>query len=163
MKINLTKKQFCVLAEALEHATVPFALIREKTMDNETYKMYDQKLQQLEALKKDVFAHAKDFGAEEMFEVDRGRKIISDKYYVEHIDSVVGDYADLAAFTTLIGKLALRDVLEQAVPQEINDEYIQTQADKLKEAEEKYAQEFNDNGYNNLYIINMPRKNPLPL
>lgn len=145
MKINVTKKQYKLLMEML------FAgnwLING-------HRLPDERLDDYEQLEQHFLSFFKEFHMDDYIEYDdkhnsyfHTRKFEDEFFGKEYIE----DYDEDTFWEELISRLALRDMVRDYGPEQINTMDDITRLEKKFEYEEKYNREFEENGLEKLII-----------
>ncbi|HZK52740.1 MAG TPA: hypothetical protein VFC84_00850 [Desulfosporosinus sp.] len=147
MKINFTKKEYVKLLDVLYIADwIMNAFHSEERVETKEYKDLEQNL----------FRFAKTFGVDDLITLDSGGgEFMPTKEFEEESPALefIEEYEVESFWDELIGQLAKRDLILKHGPQIMKlvfeDEDINRELETL---EEKYAQEFKENGLSNLRL-----------
>lgn len=142
MKINFTKKEFRAL---LELASIGDAIIHAHcAITNETKPYLDI----CEKLKD----HAKEMGCEDWIETADGETQFNDRFYDHISDNFISEYDENVFWDYLVRSLSMRDVkrYNKIDIREDKEAYL----DALVAHSKKYESEFDDNGIENLEVVN---------
>ncbi|OHB20716.1 MAG: hypothetical protein A2666_01645 [Parcubacteria group bacterium RIFCSPHIGHO2_01_FULL_47_10b] len=149
--IELTKKQFRVLMNALQIAGSVYAIMGD--MVDEKYKKPSHELDELENY---VLESADALGLSDMVEVFRGTKVASKELIDKAIDDL-REYEEYTFWDNLARKLADRDLLRKLGKSKLralsNLEYINAEYP----LEDHYHKEFEKYGLNRLEIVKHTR------
>lgn len=99
-----------------------------------------------------IFSQAKNCGHESYFEEDENHLFFPTGEFDEEMSHYINEYNDFNLFNDLMHALAHRDVINDLGEKKLeamdHDQYLEKEAPYL----EKYAEEFEKNGIDNLYI-----------
>ncbi|MGI6588945.1 MAG: hypothetical protein ACOX2N_09355 [Peptococcia bacterium] len=143
MKINFTKKEYCILVEMISVAN--WIILNEaKKEDDNQYERLEQKL----------LSFAKNFGFEENVIYDRelGKYFTTADFEENKTLKHIEKYEDGFFWDELSYRLAVRDLWEEFGEEKIRQMDIDERFGRICRAEEKYNEEFENNGLENLKI-----------
>jgi hypothetical protein len=149
VKINITKKEYHTLLDILYIADwIINAFAMDERVEAKEYRELEQKF----------FAFAKDFGADDLIELDHedGQFYPSPKMDDEtRAMKFINEFEEETLWDELIDRLALRDLVEQhgseITKSILKDKKIFKELENLKD---KYSKEFENHGIENLRLQN---------
>ncbi|MCK4554043.1 hypothetical protein KAU19_03705 [Candidatus Parcubacteria bacterium] len=142
MKINITKKQYKRLIEAVSIANGIVGVLGDVSRKTD-YKKHSNEIEELE---KYFLQFADDFGCGHLADEDM---------YEDHILPIIDDYEDYATHDCLANKLAWRDFRKDYSEKEINEMSKESNGylgPQLYKYEKKYWDEFEKNEFERLEI-----------
>ncbi len=151
MKINLSRAQYKQLIEMVAMTNGIVAVMGDMLSDTD-YKKRSDKMSTLEEY---LLQFAKEFGCEELMQMEGDKAVLDDEYYEDTIQPIITDYEEFATEDTLANKLAWRDFRNEHTKEELdalekeNGGYFGVSIYKY---EEKYWKEFEEYGYSRLKI-----------
>jgi len=149
MKINISKKQFRDLIMMNQIANNVLGLLG----DCEDEKYYKKKSDDLREFEEYLLSSAKDFGCDDLVEKWKGEIIISDEAS-EKFQEITDDYEELIFWDELATKMGKRDFQRTITKEDKkylreNDNWLPERIHKIYD---KYRDEFEENGIDNLEI-----------
>ncbi|KAA0548455.1 hypothetical protein FZW96_07730 [Bacillus sp. BGMRC 2118] len=139
MKINFTKKQFGLLVDLL--------YLGEWTANST--KNHDERNAEYDALFQYVSTFAKDFGYDHAIEYDNKLEgYYPTQQFEESFEPIIKHHDNEIFWSQLVGRLAKRDLEETGETFATPEDYLR----RLFELEEKYEEEFEQNGIKNIRI-----------
>ena len=148
MKINISKKQYEVLIKALEMSSFIYGPLSDM-VDKKFKKDSDE----IESLEKYFLTYAKDFHFEKNL-CSPDELHLDEDYYMKILDDLE-QYDDRQLFDNLANELAKRDFRNKYSKKEIealHKEHGDYLGVPMYDFEKKYYDEFNDKGYDRLFI-----------
>lgn len=145
MKINFSKKEYETLLEILYIANwVIDAFETEPKPDKQKYEDLEQK----------ILSYAKDFGMDRLVVWDAR---VSEYFHSKEFDDgrpmeLIEEFEDESFWNELTHRLAERDFIETHTEEEIEKMDVWDRIRKIDEFVEKYWDEFEENGLENLRI-----------
>ena len=144
MKINFTKKQFRLLLD----------LVYAGNMVINSTKIADDESKEHEELQSYIFSFCKDFGFEDLAELDResGKYYETREYEESGIMEFIDEYDGYIFWDQLVTNLAKRDA-NKKIAARATDPSAEDLWKRTFEIEERYANEFEENGLENIKVI----------
>lgn len=149
MEIKLNKKQYKAMLKALYLSSIVLKAYRPKMMEKEI---------EQEKMLVELLANAGEFGLGHWVRVGNAGKMELTEEKEFDIYEAMEEFEQLTFWNELAYRLAQRDVEEVLSDEDILSMEIQKELDMEMEIQEKYEQEFNDNGLQNLRLIS-PKNN----
>lgn len=148
MKINLTKEEYKTLVKALFLANW---VISAYEVGEKPAKKPFSKLEQK------ILSLAKDFGQDNLVEYDEDLKMYFNtrKFEDELLDKFITPYDNYTFWEELIDRLSKRDLFSDYGQTELQKMEEKEIIEKLSQYEDIYSKEFEENGIENLKIVNM--------
>lgn len=146
MKINFTKKEYQTLIDALEIAS--WVLHSHKIEEREETKKYRD-------LEQKLYSYAKDFGMKHLIVYDKKlEKYFPTKDFEDQSPAMafMEEYDNDTFWDELINRLALRDLILQEGEERFKEMPFEEHFTKEDPIRQKYQNEFESNGINNLNI-----------
>jgi len=147
MKINITKKEYRVLLDML---TIADWIMHAHAIGKEEHHL------EHEALKDKLLSYYKEMGAEDRIESSQeldGYYETND--YEEYVqDKFIQPYEDEFFWDELIDRLGERDAINTVGIEQFSKMDFVERMRKLDEMKERYANEFEEQGLDNLQLVN---------
>lgn len=148
MKINISKKQYEVLIKSLEMSSFIYGPMSDFVDDK-----FKKDAEEIEEVEKYLLEFAKDYDFEKNLSSPK-ELYVSEEYYDKILDDL-NLYDEQQLFENLASELGKRDFHAKYSKEEINEiikKYGNYLGVPLYEFEKKYYDEFNENGYDRLFI-----------
>ncbi len=149
MKINISRTQYENIIKALEISSFVYGDLSDFVEEK-----YKTDVDILENVQKELLKYAKEFYFDKNTENFEGKIILREEYYEKLLDDLFL-YDDHQLFENLADKLGWRDFEKKFTKEEIkkiSEEHSGYLGVPLYDFEKKYYDEFNEHGYDRLYI-----------
>lgn len=149
MKIDINKKQYETLVQALEISTFIYGPLSDCTD-----KKYKNDVDNLESVSKYLLSFAKEFDFEKNIEVFENEHFVKEKYWDKILDDL-STYDDQQLYLDLANKLGWRDFKRKFTEKEIkkmSEEHGGYLGVPIYDFEKKYYDEFDEHEYDRLEI-----------